>query len=130
MTESDQPASSLLRTDTLGRPRTARERREELLDEFEKSGLSGARFAAMIGVRYQTFAGWRRRRRKEGLKPSMPAANPGSGPRLVEAVVEEPDRGGRDVLRIGLPGGAVLELRHRRQVPLAVEFLKALAGAC
>lgn len=129
MTSSDQSTSSLLKTDTLGRPRTPRERREELLDEFEKSGLSGARFAAMIGVRYQTFAGWRRRRRREGPKPPVPVAV-SHRPQLVEAVVEERVGDGCEVLRLELPGGAVFELRHRKQVPLAVEFLKALARAC
>ncbi len=36
---------ALRRTDTLGRVRTPTERREALLDEFERSGLSAAKFA-------------------------------------------------------------------------------------
>jgi hypothetical protein len=32
------------------------ERREAFLDEFERSGLRGKKFAAMTGVNYQTFA--------------------------------------------------------------------------
>jgi hypothetical protein len=46
-------AEPLLKTDVLGRVRTPVERREMLLDEFEKSGLSGKKFAAMTGVSYQ-----------------------------------------------------------------------------
>ncbi len=51
--------STLIKTDTLGRLRTSPERREMLLDEFEQSGMSGAEFARLIGIKYQTFAGWR-----------------------------------------------------------------------
>jgi hypothetical protein len=32
---------AILKTDALGRVRTPRERREALLEEFEKSGMSG-----------------------------------------------------------------------------------------
>lgn len=32
-------------------------RQVELVREFERSGLSGPRFVAMAGVKYQTFAG-------------------------------------------------------------------------
>jgi len=42
---SNQP---LIKTDVMGRLRTPRERREKLLDEFERSGLSGGEFAAMV----------------------------------------------------------------------------------
>jgi outer membrane protein assembly factor BamB len=42
--------------DSKGRVRVSRERREQLLDEFEKSGLSGAQFARTVGVKYQIFS--------------------------------------------------------------------------
>jgi hypothetical protein len=40
---------SILRTDTKGRLQTPPGRREKLLQEFEHSGLSGAKFAALAG---------------------------------------------------------------------------------
>jgi hypothetical protein len=43
-------ASDILPTDSRGGVRASRERREELLDEFEKSGLSGAQFARTVGL--------------------------------------------------------------------------------
>jgi hypothetical protein len=46
----------LLKTNVLGRVQTPVERREAFLDEFERSGLRGKKFAAMTGVNYQTFA--------------------------------------------------------------------------
>ena len=59
----------LLKTDTGGRVRTSPERREAVLDEFERSGLSGMRFAAGYGLKYPTFAGWVLRRKKQrGLR--------------------------------------------------------------
>jgi hypothetical protein len=46
------------RPDRLGRVRTPRSRRQELLAEYDRSGLSQAAFARRAGVRYQTFAHW------------------------------------------------------------------------
>lgn len=54
----------ILKRDTKGRIRTPLARREQLLDEFERSGLSGAEFAALTGLKYQTFAGWVQQRGK------------------------------------------------------------------
>ena len=64
----------VLKTDAKGRVQTPPARRESLLDEFERSGLSGKKFAALIGVKYQTFANWAQKRRKErGLTASLMA---------------------------------------------------------
>jgi DNA-binding transcriptional regulator YiaG len=51
-----------LRTDA--RVRVPAERRNELLDEFERSGISAMRFAKMAGINYATFANWRQKRRQ------------------------------------------------------------------
>jgi hypothetical protein len=45
--------SEIFPVDSKGRVRVSPERREQLLDEFEKSGLSGAQFARAVGVKYQ-----------------------------------------------------------------------------
>ena len=129
MTESDSSsAPSLIKTDALGRMRTSPERREMLLLEFERSGLSGAAFAALVGIKYQTFAGWRQRRageRRSGAVARVPAKPP---LRLVEAVVAVKPNTTRpeDRLIIHLPGGARMELSDVRQVPLAGALLKSL----
>jgi DNA-binding transcriptional regulator YiaG len=54
----------VLKTDVLGRVKTGVPQREAILDEFERSGLSGTKFAAVAGVNYQTFASWVQKRRK------------------------------------------------------------------
>ena len=46
----------ILKTDVLGRVKAPAARREQLLDEFERSGLTGLKFAELAGIKYQTFA--------------------------------------------------------------------------
>ncbi len=43
----------IVKRDALGRVTTSRERREALLDEFERSGLKGTQFARVVGVNYR-----------------------------------------------------------------------------
>ena len=64
MTHTTLP-DEILKTDLMGRVRTPKARREALLEEFERSGVSGTKFAALVGVNYQTFASWVQQRRKE-----------------------------------------------------------------
>ncbi len=118
----------ILKTDTRGRVSTPRQKREELLAEFERSGLSGAKFAALAGVRYTTFAGWVQQRRKiqRGAKRhDTPAAVPQV--RLLEVVSGTPAVNPvATPLRVLLPGGACIELCERSQVPLAAQLIQAL----
>ena len=74
------------RPDRLGRVRTPRTRREELLAEYDRSGLSQAAFARRAGMRYATFAHWvQERRRGGGLAVGEAiAASPGGTQRFVE----------------------------------------------
>jgi len=119
----------VLKTDTRGRGRVPAERREKLLDEFERSGLSGVKFAALVGIKYATFAVWVQKRRKargpqngEVAAPQAPGVE-GSHPiRLFEALS---DLGGG--LTIDLPGGARLRVDGLEQLRLAAELLRLLA---
>ena len=120
-----------MKTDALGRVHTPKARREALLAEFERSGVSGKKFAALVGVNYQTFASWVQQwRRQRGASPA--AAKGAEMLRLVEAVVEAGSDevgavAGREVLRVELPGGAWVEIGGGRQVVLAAALLRALA---
>jgi alpha-beta hydrolase superfamily lysophospholipase len=133
-TDAEAP---LLKTDALGRVRTPAARRERLLDEFERSGLSGVRFAELTGLKYQTLASWmqRRRRRRDASAPVPAAQNPTATVRWLEAVVAQsasPAEDGGSTLPVQLPGGARLEIARLDQVPLAAALLRALekAGTC
>ena len=127
-TESDSP---LLKSDTIGRVFTPPARREQLLDEFERSGLSGAKFAALAGIKYPTFAAWAQARRQQrgGDPPATASKNPAASGRWLEAVLDQAQGqkgGGAAALRVRLPGGAQLEISQAAQVPLAAALLAAL----
>jgi transposase-like protein len=130
----------IFKTDRRGRVRVPFERREALMEEFEKSGLSGAEFARLAGIKYATFANWRQNRRKvcgHGERLAQPGSVAGSaigeGPvRILEAVVEERDAArrltGQPVgLLIELPGGGRMEVQSSAQARLAAELLEYLA---
>ena len=54
----------ILKQDELGRVRMPPERREALLAEFERSGMSGAAFARWTGIKYTTLAHWRQMKKR------------------------------------------------------------------
>lgn len=53
------------RRDRLGRVSWSKQQREELLAEYERSGMSQAGFARRAGVSYPTFAHWVQEARRE-----------------------------------------------------------------
>ncbi len=61
------------KVDAKGRVQTPPERREALLDEFERSGLRGKRFAEIVGVVPVTFSAWvcQRRRNRTNAKKAV-----------------------------------------------------------
>lgn len=62
LTTSAPPAAKLpVTVDTKGRVRTSKEQRRLILDEFERSEVSAAKFARRSGLKYSTLAGWRQR---------------------------------------------------------------------
>lgn len=139
MTNTNLP-DEVLKADVRGRVRPTPQRREALLDEFERAGVSGQRFAALVGVNYQTFASWVQKRRKvRGQHPLAAGQARGMGPaaagtlRWVEAVVENGAVGSREAegasLWVHLPGGARMEIGGGREAALAAQVLRALAAS-
>ena len=143
-------ADGILKTDARGRVHTPVERREALLDEFEKSGASAKKFAAFVGIKHQTFASWVTKRRKERNRKDIAAAVGVQSPSVcklqapavaalpklqwMEAVVESDSLSAgseakREALKVHLPGGARVEIGDVRQIALAAELLRALAAA-
>jgi hypothetical protein len=136
-TTSSAPDSKslILKADTRGRVLTPPHRRETLLDEFERSGLSGPKYAALVGLKYQTFAAWvHRRKRARGLLKSAPKPRSRAEQvRWLEAVVQEarePGSSPRTGLVLQLPGGVRAELADARQVELAAALVRALEKPC
>ena len=112
----------LLRQDTAGRVRTSPERRVLLLAQFDRSGVSGARFAKMAGIKYQTFANWLHVRRQQSAGRTRKSKRRKTVT-WVEAVVAAPAS-----LRVELPGGAWLEVRSAAQARSAAMLLRELAA--
>jgi hypothetical protein len=135
MTNMSETGETILKTDTRGRVQTPPERREKLLEEFERSGLSGAKFAALVGIKYQTFAAWVKRRRKERGLAQAPSR--GANPvQWLEAVVREanaPTTAAAPPLRVRLSTGVWIEISDFNQVSLAAALVRALdkpAASC
>ena len=117
--------SLVLKQDGLGRVRTPVVRREELLAEFARSGLSAARFAALAGVHYQTFISWVRKQRL-----SQDATSSLEAPVRFMEVTPTPAAEPVLPLTLELAAGIRLHLHHANQVPLACELLRNLARPC
>lgn len=124
-------AAVVLKSDAAGRVKRTRAQREQLLDEFERSELSGTKFAALAGIKYQTFAFWAQRQRKARAadgSAKVPAASVNKV-RWLEAVVEQaqnPSRTRTTAMVLQLPGGARLEIADVQQAVLAAAFVRAL----
>lgn len=111
----------VLQTDCLGRIRFPEPLRNELLDRFEKSGMSGAQFAEFYHIKYTTFASWRQKRDRQRRKN---AGEPEPSGFMELALPADPPETGR--LELQLPGGASLRIANREDARLAAELLKAL----
>lgn len=129
----------ILKTDVLGRVKMPATRREVLLDEFERSGMSGVAFAEFVGIKYQTFATWaqqRRRKRKPSTQPKSSIQTDGvKSVRLLEAVIDRAQPTiavdqTKSPLVLHLPCGARVEMVDAKQVTLAAALLNALAKSC
>lgn len=116
-----------MKVDTLGRVRRTAEQREAILDEFERSGMSGTGFAAHYGIKYTTLAYWlqlRRRRRRGG---NIDAGKKSTSLALTEVTVEA-TTGDGGLLGVELPGGVRLDIRDEGGVRLAAGLIQALGS--
>ena len=106
------------------RERVSAQRREALLDEFERSGLSGVQFARRAGLKYPTFAAWvQNRRRKTQATPSP------SGPKAVAFIEAVPDADPHGPLTVELAGVARVEVRSASQLHAVAELIGMLTSA-
>ncbi|MBV8416245.1 MAG: hypothetical protein JO251_13630 [Verrucomicrobia bacterium] len=119
-----------------GRVLVSRERRQSLLEEYDRSGMSAMKFAQYLGIKYSTLAYWlqsrRRQRQKEkSLIKAGADTEPGrSNGTWIEAVVENPSGPGVSVgaLRIYFAGGAYCQISNAGEAALAAELLGRLGA--
>jgi transposase len=132
----------IVKVDRIGRIKTPRERREALLVEFDRSGMSGQQFAKWAGIKYGTFITWvQKRRRKSGVtvtEDKLAVAGTKDQVRWVEAVMEKATSekpnatSTAGVMIVQGPGGVRLELSEERHVLWAAKLLRHLEvpGPC
>ena len=120
--------NEILKTDCKGRIRFPARMREQLLDEYERSGMSGAEFAAYYDIKYPTFATWRQKRERERRKvcpAKRGAARAQPDCTLIEVALA--DTPGTTGVQIELPGGASVRITNQAEAQLAAEVLKGLS---
>jgi hypothetical protein len=124
---------TLIKTDVLGRMHRTREQRDRILEEYARSGVSGPKFAALCGVKYQTFANWlqvRKRQRNEypKAKPHRKSSRP---VQWLEASVQAAGAPATfSGMLLHLPGGVRAEIATAQHVPLAAALVRALEKPC
>jgi hypothetical protein len=126
---STQKGSEILKTDKRGRVRMTPERRQELLEELDRSGLSAPKFAALTGLKYQTLAGWLHQRRKQ-RDEMVPVVSPAKEPTVqwLETVIEKAQATQAvpsSNLIVRLPSGAMIEVANAAHAVLVGEVLRS-----
>ena len=117
--------SEILKVDEVGRVRTPPEKREAMLAEYERSGMTGAQFARFVGVRYSTLMYWLQKRRKRAGQGEETASTRHDHPRWLDARVEgEMSKSETVVVEMG--GGIRMVIGNRTQATLAGEVLRAI----
>ena len=109
----------------------SRERRDSLLGEYDRSGMSGVKFAQYVGIKYSTLASWRqkRRRRRDREKMLLEASTDTEAGKSnggwIEAVLENGSQPGVPAggLRIHFAGGAYCQISSAGEAALAAELL-------
>ena len=111
--------SEILKMDARGRVQVSAERREALLEEFDRSGMSGAGFAKHYGIKYTTFAYWIQARRRKG----NPSKRSGEGQFLMVAVDTTNRATG---LTVELSDGVSLKITTPEEARLAAVLIESL----
>ena len=136
--------SNVLKTDVLGRVTVAKEKREEMLDIFEQSSMSGAEFARTHGVAVMTFASWVQKRRrargdyeKEGMRrklrmpKSVKAKKEKASQQKVNLIEVEVSsnttQSSASCLEVVLPNATKILLSHESQIPLLKTLIRELS---
>lgn len=123
MTAIIEPAlGNIIKSDRTGRTRYTQQYKQEVLDAFESSSLSGPAFAQHCGIKYSTFAAWIARR-KHMARPELATESVF----LLAEVAEASGASDSPGLEVDLPGGAHTRATDSKQIALLAELLTRLA---
>ncbi len=109
----------LLKLDSRGHVLISPERRAELLEEFDRSGMTGAGFARHYGIKYTTFAHWIRMRKRANRPPK-----PSPDKKFLLVTGETPPSNSRVVIE--LPHGARVSVTTEREAQLVGTLLRSI----
>lgn len=131
---STETESEIVKTSKAGHILTSRQRRQELLEEFDKSGLSAPKFVELAGIKYPTFMTWLHQRRLKQSAVSPAVSAPAKSPTglWLETVIEKAQvsgPGNSSALILRLPSGAAVEISTATQAALAASFVRAWENA-
>jgi len=136
MTFAAEEGGEILSQDAQGRVLVSRERRELVLEQYDRSGMSGVKFAEYVVIKYSTLAYWlQSRRRKREREKSLMKASANTEPSKsngawIEAVVEKGSQPRVPIgaLRIYFAGGAYCQISSATEAALAAELLGRLGA--
>jgi len=114
--KAKQSDGIILKTDIRGYVRIPKEKREEIMCEYERSGMCAAEFAKWTGIKYTTFCNWVQERRRKPREVKT-----GRKVKWLEAVVDHGSKStGRIVMHLGLVRVEVADAK------VAVQMMKEL----
>ena len=118
--------AEIIKVDANGRLQIPRERRDALLAEFDRSGMTGAAFARHYGIKYTTFAHWIRSRREQKNKGQHSKSPSTRSQFLMIEAAAGTGSVNNGALQVELPNGCRLSLRSRQEAKLAASLINAL----
>ena len=118
----DEVATSIIKSDRIGRAHYSDQYNREVLAAFGQSSLSGPVFAKQCGIKYPSFASWVSKSRK-----TKTTADPTEHHQAFIVAELGEDFTASQALEVKLPGGAAVFASNKDQVLLLAELLKALA---
>ena len=125
-----QSSTEILKVDTVGRVRTPKEKREEIIAAYRGSGMTGRQFAQYAGVKYSTLMNWLGKSRRERTPAQEICKAPGLS--WVEALVEEGGSCHAEALSVEVGSSVRMRVSSPSQAALAAEVIRFLGvvGPC
>ena len=84
----EESTTSIVKSDRLGRTHYSADYKDQVLDAFATSSLSGPIFAKQCGIKYPTFASWVAKQKREATTgergDGLPASRPSWLPRSLK----------------------------------------------
>ena len=120
-TSRDGKENELLKVDTKGRVQIPPERRKDLLEEFDRSGMTGAAFAKHYWIKYTTFAYWIQARRRKQERSGSSGEN-----HFLLVTVDGAKRSGG--VTVELPHGVKVTITTQEEGHLAAALIEALSN--